>query len=66
MNKGVEGQNYNSHRCGNYKRKNTMGSPNSPSKCEDNFYYQKVLKVMGLVNIIDPIILQVYKSSIKR
>ena len=43
MKKGVKGRN-NSHHCGNYKRKNTMGSPNSPSKCEDNFYYQNCIK----------------------
>ena len=33
-----------------------MGSPNSPSKCEDNFIIKMVLKVIGLVNIVDPII----------
>ena len=44
MNKGVEGHNYNSHHCGNDKRKNTMSSSNSPSKCEDNFYYQNGMK----------------------
>ena len=44
MNKGVEGHKYNSHHCGNYKRKNTMGSPNSPSKCEGNFCYQNGTK----------------------
>ena len=38
MKKDVKGRNYRSHRCGNYKSMNTMGSPNSPSKCEDNFY----------------------------
>ena len=43
MNKGVEEHNYNSHHCGNDKRKNTMSSSNSPSKCEDNFYYEKSL-----------------------
>ena len=42
MKKGMKGRNYNSHHCGNYKRKNTMGSPNSPSKCEGNFYYKMV------------------------
>ena len=56
MNKGVEGQNYNSHHCGNDKRKNNMSSSNSPSKCEDNFIIKMVLKVIGLVNIVDPII----------
>ena len=44
MNKGVEGHKYNSHHCGNYKRKNTMGSPNSPSKCEGSFHYQNDMK----------------------
>ena len=44
MNKGVEGHKYNSHHCGNYKRKNTMGSPNSPSKCEGSFHYQNGMK----------------------
>ena len=41
MNKGVKGQNYNSHHCGNNKRKNTMSSSNSPSKCEGNFLLSK-------------------------
>ena len=44
MKKGMKGRNYNSHHCGNYKRKNTMGSPNSPSKCEGNFHYQNGMK----------------------
>ena len=44
MNKDGEGQNYNSHHCGNYKTKNTMGSPNSPSKCEGGFHYQNGTK----------------------
>ena len=44
MNKVVKGRNHNSHHCGNYKRKNTMSSPNSPSKCEDNIYYQNGIK----------------------
>ena len=44
MKKGMKGRNYNSHHCGNYKRKNTMGSPNSPSKCEDSFHYQNGTK----------------------
>ena len=44
MNKGVEGHNYNSHHCGNDKRKNTMSSSNSPLKCEGNFYYQNGMK----------------------
>ena len=42
-----------------------MGSPKSPSKCEGNFYYKIVWKVIGLVNVVDPI-WQLYKSSIKR
>ena len=37
MNMGMEGHNYNYHHCGNDKRKNTMSSSNSPSKCEGNF-----------------------------
>jgi len=37
MNKGVEGHNYNSYHCGNYKRKNNMSFSNSPSNCENNF-----------------------------
>ena len=41
MNKGVDGQNYNSHHYGNDKRKS---SSNSPSKCEGNFYYQNGMK----------------------
>ena len=44
MKKGMKGRNYNSHHCGNYKRKNTMGSPNSPSKCEGSFHYQNGMK----------------------
>ena len=44
MNKGVERQNYNSYHCGNDKRKNTMGSSNSPSKYEGNFYHQNGMK----------------------
>ena len=56
MKKGVKRRNYNSYHCGNYERKNTMSSPNSPSKCEDNFYYQNGMKVIGLVNVVDPII----------
>ena len=44
MNKGVEGKNYNSRHCGNDKRKNTMSSSNSPSKCEGNFYHQNGMK----------------------
>ena len=56
MKKGMKGRNYNSHHCGNYKRKNTIGSSNSPSKCEGNFYYQNGRKVIRLVNVIDSII----------
>ena len=41
-----------------------MGSPNRPSKCEGNFYYKMVWKVTGLVNVVNPIIWQIYKSSI--
>ena len=41
-----------------------MGSSNSTSKCEGNFYYQNGRKVIRLVNVVDPIIWQVYKSSI--
>ena len=44
MNKGVDGQNYNSHHYGNYKRKNTMDFPNSPSKYEGNFYHHNGMK----------------------
>ena len=44
MYKGVEGRNYNSHHCGNGKRKNTVDSSNSPSKCEDNYYFQNGMK----------------------
>ena len=44
MKKGMKGRNYNSHHCGNNKRKNTMSSSNSPSKCEGNFYYQNGMK----------------------
>ena len=40
----MKGRNYNSHYCGNYKRKNTMGFPNSPSNCEDSFHYQNGMK----------------------
>ena len=44
MKKSMKGRNYNSHYCGDYKRKNTMSSSNSPSKCEGNFYYQNGMK----------------------
>ena len=44
MNKDVEGHNYNSHHCGNDKRKNTISSSNSPSKYECNFYHQNGMK----------------------
>ena len=44
MKNGMKGRNYNSHHCGNYKRNNTTGSPNSPSKCEGNFYYKNGMK----------------------
>ena len=42
--KSVKGHNYNSHHCGDYKRKNTMCSSKSISKCEDNFYHQNGIK----------------------
>ena len=44
MKKGMKGRNYNSHHCGNYKRKNIMGSPNSPLKCKGSFHYQNGMK----------------------
>ena len=47
MNKGVEGHNYNSHHCGNDKRKNTISSSNSPSKCEGNLNKYVNLKFKG-------------------
>ena len=65
MNKGVEGQNYNSHHCCNDKRKNTMSSSNSPSKCEGNCYYQNSMKDHWACDLVDPIFDKFYKFSIK-
>lgn len=45
---GTEEQNYTCHHLDNNKRKNMMGSPNKPSKGEDNFlpsiWFQNVQK----------------------
>ena len=44
LKKCVKEENYNSHHCGKYKRKNIIDSRNSPSKCEDSFYYRNGMK----------------------
>ena len=56
MNKGVDEQNYNSHYCGNYNMRTQWVLQRVLQNVKVIFIIKMVLKVIGLMNVVNPII----------